>query len=125
MKISKPVKIIIGLLTGWVLISPFLFMVSWFGFVFSMAIQANQNQPNAFPLLFIPVFFLLFFSTFLTVGLVAFYLVHVLLNKTAGDVLRVVLGLGIVFFSFIGMPVYYFIYILPDNPPQWALAQNA
>ena len=119
-----PGKVILGLVTAWFVISPFVFFFSWFGFIFSAASQANYNPDefSSFPLLFIPVFFLIFCSGFLNIGLLAFYFVHVILNKTAGDVIRVVLGLGFIFMPIVALPVYYFIFILSENPPQWALA---
>jgi hypothetical protein len=34
----------------------------------------------------------------------------------------VVLGISVYIFPYIALPVYYFLYILPENPPKWALA---
>jgi hypothetical protein len=64
-------------------------------------------------------------SSFLQLGLTAFYLAHVILNKTGNDILRVVLGIFVFIFPYVAMPVYYFIYILPEYTPQWALAVSA
>ncbi len=129
MWLSKPVKIIIGLLTALVVISPFLYMGIWFFFVFGLATVANPAQvnPNIYPILF-PVFFIPFFlimcTGFLQLGLQAFYIVHIILNKSGGDVIRAVLGIGLFILAIIAMPVYYFIFILPDHPPHWALAAS-
>ncbi len=129
MRLSKPLKIIIGLLTAWVVIAPFLYVGLWFIFVFGMASvdSSRQLNPNLYPAVslafFIP-FIVVMCSSILQLGLQAFYLIHIILNKTGGDVIRVVLGVGIFMLGFIAMPVYYFTFILPDNPPQWALAPN-
>jgi hypothetical protein len=127
MRLSKPVKIIIGLLTAWVVISPFLYFGVWFFFIFGIATVNNQvqNNPAFLPAIFFPVFFLVTCSSIMQIGLQAFYIGHIILNKTGGDVTRVVLGVGIFLFAIIALPVYYFIYIFPDNPPQWALATHS
>ncbi len=127
MRLSKAVKIIIGLLTAWVVITPFIFFGLWFFFVFSVGSMENSSQlnpylnPAFFSAFFIP-FLLVICTSFLQIGLQAFYLVHIILNKSGGDVLRSVLGVGVLILAVIALPVYYFIFILPENPPQWALA---
>ncbi len=129
MKLNKPLKIIIGLLTAWVVIAPFLYIAIWFTFVFGMASFENQARvnPNLFPAFtaafFIP-FILIMCSSIVQLGLQAFYIVHIILNKTGGDVIRAVLGVGMFILAIIAMPVYYFVFILPENPPQWALAAS-
>jgi len=122
MKINMPMKIILGILTAWVVIYPIIFFLAWIVMVFSFASQANQNtsEPNGLALLVFPVFFIIICSAFLQIGLEIFYIVHIILNKVGGDFLRALLGVGLVFFPFIAMPVYYFIYILPEIPPKWA-----
>jgi hypothetical protein len=125
MKIKKPIKILLGFLTAWVVIAPFLGIVVWFSFMF-MAIGAVEYQAApedlVFPAVFLPFFLFILCSSFLQFGLSAFYLTHVILNKTGNDFIRVVLGISVFIFPYIAMPVYYFIYILPENPPQWARA---
>jgi hypothetical protein len=127
MRISKPIKILLGFLTAWVVIAPFVGIVVWFSFMF-MAIGAVEYQAApedlVFPAIFLSFFLLILCTSFLQFGLTAFYLAHVILNKTGNDVMRVVLGIFVFFFPYIAMPVYYFIYILPDNPPKWALTSN-
>ena len=125
MKIKKPIKILIGFLTAWVVIAPFIGIVVWFSFMF-MAIGAVEYQAAPedliFPAVFLPFFLLILCSSFLQFGLSAFYLTHVILNKTGNDIMRVVLGISVYIFPYIALPVYYFLYILPENPPKWALA---
>ncbi len=129
MKLSKPAKIIIGLVTAWVMVTQFLFFGILFLFILGLATGNNPAQvnPNVFPA-YLPAYFSPFFlvlcSSFLQIGLQAFYIIHVILNKSGGDVIRSVLAVGIFIFAIIAMPVYYFIFILPDNPPQWALASS-
>lgn len=128
MRISKPIKILLGLLTAFLAIGPFIGMIAWFSFMF-MAIDAVEYQaaPEAvvIPAVFLPFFLFIICTSFLQIGLTAFYLTHVILNKTGNDVIRVLLGLSVFFFPYLAMPVYYFIYVLPNNPPRWALAVNS
>ncbi len=127
MKVSSGAKIILGLLTALLVISPFLLVVIWFLFIFSFAgVAQSQVQPTTIP------YFSGFFGFILVailygivhLGLQVFYIVHIVMNKTGNDVLRSVLGVGMFLFSIIAMPAYYLIYILPENPPQWALNAN-
>jgi hypothetical protein len=55
-------------------------------------------------------------------GLQVFYLIHVIKNNQALEVLRITLGVGSFYFPFIAMPAYYLIFIWPEQPPSWALA---
>jgi hypothetical protein len=127
MQISKPVKIIIGLFTAWIILSPFLFLGAWLIFVISLAVTPGQSQPNPNVLawLILPGIFLIICTSILHLGLQAFYLVHIILNNAGVEVVRVILGLGMILLPYLAMPVYYFIYILPDRPPAWALGTNA
>ncbi|OGO29061.1 MAG: hypothetical protein A2136_09315 [Chloroflexi bacterium RBG_16_54_11] len=127
MRLSKPVKVIIGVFTAWELISPFLYFALWFFFMSSIFYSAETNTPPEdyiFPIFFLPFMFLIFCNSFLQLGLRFFYLSHIILNKTANDIIRVVLGISIFIFSPIAMPIYYFIFIWPEKPPTWALATN-
>ena len=75
---------------------------------------------SAFELL-LPIHFC---SLFLEVGLFIFYLVHTIKNKNASDSLRIVLGLGHLFLPFVAMPIYYYLYIWRENPPEWAVVKE-
>ncbi len=126
MKISQPVKVILGILTIWVLIYPFLFGALWFVYLVSFASANYQYNPGHFyqpPLFF---FFIGVFicSAFLQVGLQAFYIVHNILNKTGSDVVRATLGVLTFILPCLALPAYFFIYISPRTPPAWALAST-
>ncbi len=127
MQISKAAKIILGLLTAWVVITPFIYFVLWFIFIFSLAATPNQAQqnPNFVSLFFFPLLALIICTSFMHIGLQAYYLVHIILNKTGSDVARAIFGVGMILFALLAMPVYYFVYIFPDNPPAWALAVSS
>jgi hypothetical protein len=127
MKISKPMKVLVGILTGLELLWPFVLIAAWFFFMV-VAINSTENQnaqaDTIIPLVFFPFLCLMICSSFLTFGLKIFYLVHLILNKTGTDIARILFGVGIFFLSFITMPVYFFVYIWPEKPARWAVIQN-
>jgi len=127
MRLNKFWKTIIGLGTAWVVIWPLLMFLGWMTFI-AIAIASSENKNLSddvlIPTIFFPLLFMIMCSSFIQLGLTIFYLVHVILNKTANDGLRVIFGILIFLFSFIAMPIYYFIFILPENPPEWAMANR-
>jgi hypothetical protein len=138
MKLSKTARIITGLLTAGVVLYPFLILLFVLGMTLLMPLSVILLEQNSSPggsaltgmvffLVFILYIFLQFFLVFLLIGMSIFYLVHVIKNKTGRDIWRVILGVGVFYLPYLAMPVYYFIYIWPEHPPQWALepAQSA
>ncbi len=127
MKMHLAVKIIIGLLSAWVILVPFFMALAWFLYITTISFQESVTPTNGTP--YIASFFLLFFiaicTAFLSTVLKGFYIVHDIINRAGSNLLRALLGLAIIFLPLIGFPFYYFIYIVPDNPPQWALVQPA
>lgn len=131
MPMSRNVKYLVGLATAWTALYPFLFLAVWFvtfaGFVFGAAIGDDAAAPLMTG--FFPLFFALFPLHFLTIllslGLMAFYVVHVIRNTNADETVRIILALGIFMLPFIAMPVYYYLYLWLENPPAWAAAKPA
>lgn len=125
MKLNKPVKILVGLGTLWFAIYPFLFMVVWLMMVGGIFFMSDNSRASEFPFPMIPFFaiFPLHICTiFLSFILMAFYLIHVIKNTTGNETVRIILGLGNFFMPFLSMPIYYYLYIWSENPPDWALA---
>ncbi|MDX9953820.1 MAG: hypothetical protein RBT75_06985 [Anaerolineae bacterium] len=123
MKLSKLLKVLIGVLTAWVVIAPLLLGGLWlFMFPFMMLSSRSYGDPG-------PLFFMLFgifmfvamLTTFMRWGMAIFYLTHVILNREGNDAARVLLGVGAFFLPVIAMPFYFFLYIWPEQPPAWAL----
>lgn len=127
MKLNTPLKILIGLLTSWEVFYPFLFFIGWMVLVFgafssaTSQPQSDEKMASAFFLVFFIIFFVMICSSFITLGLKAFYYAHVILNRDGNDATRVILGIGFFLFPFLALPIYYFIYILPEKPAPWAL----
>jgi hypothetical protein len=130
MKLNKPLKILVGLATVWVAIYPFLFFGVWWvmvigpGLRFGAVSSSPSGSPGELPTFFsiAAVTFLLSdcLTVFLMIGLSAFYLLHVIKNDTANEAIRVILGMGAFYVPFIAMPIYYLVFIWPDETPKWA-----
>jgi hypothetical protein len=133
MTLSKPVRILVGIMTFWYalyLLLTVLGILILFTFVFLTLLQGGESVPNL-RVLFTRIPGLEIFLSvhvcglFLEVGLLIFYLIHTIRNTKASDSLRIVLGLGHLFLPFVAMPVYYYLYIWRDNPPDWAAAKTS
>ena len=129
MKLNKTWKIIIGLLTAGNIVAPFVYVAVSFSMVgrfFFMGDPSYLSEQEMFQMMqpffyIIPVMML---ASFLQLGLSVFYLIHVILNKEGTDILRILLGIGAFFLPYIAMPFYYFVYIFPETPPEWALTKK-
>jgi len=123
MKLVKSWKIIIGVLTAWVVLYPFLIMLFVFPFFFFIATLDSRSAE--IPIDFLAFFFIFFFfamiTAFLQMGMSIFYLVLVIKNRDVSDILSIVLGAGVFYLSFFAMPVAYFVFVWPESTPAWAL----
>jgi hypothetical protein len=132
MTLSKPLRIVIGIATFWYalyLLLTIAGIVLFFGYVF-LALFAGGESISNLRTLFAQILSLEFLlpihvcSLSLEVGLLIFYLVHTIKNTKASDSMRIVLGLGHLFLPFVAMPIYYYLYIWKENPPEWAAAER-
>jgi hypothetical protein len=132
MTLSKPVKTLVGLATFWYtlyLLLTIAGMVVIFGYVFVSLMAGDQSVADLQRLftqilsleIMLPIHLC---SLFLEVGLLIFYLVHTIKNIKASDSMRIALGLGHLFLPFVAMPIYYYLYIWRDHPPEWAAAKS-
>jgi hypothetical protein len=133
MTLSKPVRILVGMATFWYALYLLLTVagiVLFFGYVF-LALLAGGESISNLRTLFAQILSLEFLlpihvcSLSLEVGLLIFYLVHTIKNTKASDSMRIVLGLGHLFLPFVAMPIYYYLYIWKENPPEWAAAKES
>jgi outer membrane protein assembly factor BamB len=124
--LSKPVKMLVGVGTVWIVLYPFLFLAVWFSMMAGFMSSGSLEGPPLFLMSLFPAIFPLHCVTMIMqLALMAFYLFHVIKNIAASDVLRVVLGIGTFFMPYIAMPVYYYLYIWREQPPEWALTKEA
>jgi hypothetical protein len=126
MNISKPVKTLIGVATLWYVIYPFIFIGGIFMSMGMLPLLANSgnSEPPFFMFPFFAIFPIHFCTIFLGMGLMAFYLIHVIKNSKADETVRIILGIGCFFMPFIAMPLYYYLYIWLENPPEWAAVKS-
>ena len=130
MTLSKPITYFVGVATFWYalyLLLTIVGIVVFFGYVFVMLMAGGEgvaDLQNLFARILsmenvLPIHVC---SLFLEVGLLIFYLVHTIRNTKASDSMRVALGLGHLFLPFVAMPIYYYLYIWRETPPEWAVA---
>ncbi len=127
MNISKPVKILVGILTAFGILFPFVIMpVFMMGFMFSsgfpfMDHQSFTNpgdlQKTMFP--FMMVFYpLMMCFSLVQLGLQIFYVIHAIKNKTLSDTYRILFAIGAFLLPYIAMPVYFIAYLWKDQPQE-------
>lgn len=123
MNISKPVKILIGFLTAFAILFPFVvvpgFMMAFVfgsGFFFSNHSFAGpfEMQRTMFP--FMMVFYpLIMCFSLVQLGLQIFYLIHEIKNKALNDTYRILFAIGTFFLPYVAMPIYFFAYLWKDS----------
>lgn len=120
MTFTKPIKILIGVLTLLIILVPFVIIPLMWGFSMltglMLAAQPEQTEVSlAFAVMMIamPLFML---YPFVQLGLQAVYIIHEVKNKVLTDTPRILFILGTYFMPFIALPVYYVMYIWRDAP---------
>ncbi len=126
LKLSKPIKVLVGVGTAWLILYPLLFIVVWFTMFRGFMSLGEEAGPPAFITSLFPAILPLHCLTIIIqFALMAFYLFHVIKNNAGSDVLRVILGIGVFFMPYVAMPIYFFLYIWPQQPPRWASAEES
>lgn len=133
MKLGKSAKTFIGIATVATWLLPFAAIAFWFvavfGFIAVMSAVCGGPGPCdpppfiivIFPLLWFGFIFLLIVTGVVSIALRIFYHVHITLNKTASDMFRVFITIGLFFLPFIAEPLYFYACIWRAAPPEWAL----
>jgi hypothetical protein len=99
MKLSTPTKVLIAGATLWLPI----YMIAFFAFMFT----GTFDSPGAFDVLWR----VHMATSLLSVGLLAFYVVHLFKTPAAGGDNRVLWALTLFFFGPFAMPIYFFKYV--------------
>jgi hypothetical protein len=124
MQLNRTIKILVGLGTAWHTLYPLLFfafiLLSILGMGFTSS--GSSEPPPFFIIPFFAIFPLHCLTILLGFGLTTFYLIHILKNTIAAETVRILLGVGLFFLSFIAMPLYYYLFIWREQPPDWAIA---
>ena len=131
MKISKAVKILVGVLTLLVVLIPFvimpavmMFLVFGSGFTFldSQSVPSPYDVESLLPgmMVFYP---LMMCNTLAQLGLQVFYVIHEIKNKALTDTLRILFVLGNFFLPYLAMPIYFIAYLLKDRGQEAPILQ--
>ena len=118
MKLSKTLKVIVGIITAITTLWPFVLPKVWVLFLFvslaSLDVQSSQSFAILFALfLIVP---LMVVVSFVQIALPAFYWSHIILNKSAPDATRIMFGIGVFILPWVALPLYYFVHVLPEKP---------
>jgi len=132
MNISKSVKILIGFLTAFGVLFPFVIMPGFMMFfVFSSGFpffdpQSISNpydlQRTMFPMMMVFYPVMMCFSL-VHLGLQIFYAIHEIKNKALNDTYRILFAIGTFLLPYVAMPIYFFAYLWKDNPQEAQAAQ--
>lgn len=121
MILSQRQKVFVALTTAWALVYPFLFFAVVLVLTFGAASLSIEQQGEGPPFLFFAIFPFHCLTILITLGLMAFYLAHIIKNTLVSDTLRVIFGVGVFMMPYIAMPIYYFFFIWRDEDvPSWA-----
>lgn len=127
MNFSKPLKVIIGILTLFVMFFPIVIPIIMLLWVFSASLPLSETQtiPEAEVVGKIMLPMLLYFAVMAgyaisQLGLQIFYIIHAIKNRVATETNRILFVLGVFFLPFVAMPIYYIIYVWKDTPAEAA-----
>lgn len=113
---TKSGKIALGLIT----FLPFLFLVMFLVKIFSIIMYAVNNGGNfdekemLFNQIAPMIIYIILFSV-LSLGLLVYYIVHLVNNKVADSTEKVVWVLLFIFFGIIVFPVYWYLRVWRNN----------
>jgi len=105
---QKPGKIALGAATLW----PFVYMVIFFGFIFSSFLfLPGDGGPGGFPAAFAVLFALHIFTMLLIMGLSIFYIVDIFKSNRVDKDKKALWAIVIFLGNMIAMPIYWYLYI--------------
>ena len=127
MNVSKSVKIIIGFLTAFAVLFPFLIMpIFMMFFMFSSgfpffdpqsAPTPHEIEKTMFPMMMVFYPIMMCFGV-VQLGLQIFYIIHEIKNKALTDTFRILFVIGNFFLPYVAMPIYFFAYLWKDVPQE-------
>lgn len=118
MYLSKPAKLIVGVLTVW----PFIYLFLFFGFVFASffwMVQAQETAHSAGPPRAFLLLFAAHFATMLEMmGLLVFYVVYLFKTDRIPQDKKALWAVVLLLGNMLAMPVFYYLYVWPDQWPR-------
>ena len=127
MNLSKPVKILVGFLTAFAILFPFIIMpifMMFFMFSFGFLFFDPQSftDPSDFPKIMFPMM-MVFYPVVMCFSLVqlslqVFYVIHEIKNKALNDTYRILFAIGTFLLPYVAMPIYFFAFLWKDHPQE-------
>ena len=120
MVLSRPIKLLVGVLTAW----PFLYMFLFFAFVatsfvwFSGAPGGGASHPAGPPTAFLLLFAAHLGTMLLMFGLIAFYIVYLFKTDRVPQDKKALWAAVLFLGNMLAMPVFYYLYVWPDEWPR-------
>jgi hypothetical protein len=125
MNISKPVKILVGFLTAFAIlfpfvIGPFFMMFFMLGSGFSFFDPQSMREPGDFYRIIFPMM-MVFYPVMMCFSLVqlslqVFYVIHEIKNRALNDTYRILFAIGTFLLPYVAMPIYFFAFLWKDQP---------
>lgn len=124
MRLSKNAKITLGIITGAYMLVPLAYIFAIL-LLFASMISADVSGADEMMAAFsffgsLSILVLVCLLNLLHIGLLVFFLTHLVKNQQGLDFVRIVLGVGFFFLPWAAMPAYYLVYILPERVADWA-----
>ena len=112
---NRPIKFALGAAT----LSPLVVSVWIFAWMISefnrIAVSGGSTGPDQFSRMFEEFLAILSVSMVISLGLVIFYMWHVFVKRAGMDgTQQVMWAIGFLMFGIVVMPIYWFMFILPD-----------
>ncbi len=114
-----------------VFLIPIFLILFWAYMLFSMIPIANSNEPpqDNFPFNSIDAIFnawvpVICALNILIYALMGFYTFHTIKNNNASDVIRTIAIFSFFILPYLGMPLYYIMFILLPKPPTWTIKKE-
>ena len=105
---KKSNKIILGILTTW----PILYMFIFMGYIFfSFFLSINSSNPNDIMPDFFIIFILHFFTIFMSMGLLIYYVINIFKNDRVKSDQKALWAIILFVGNMIAMPVYFYLFI--------------
>jgi hypothetical protein len=126
MNLSKPIKIIIGILTLFAVLFPFVIVPAfWFLSIFNLGLlgmdapsSANSEEALKAMLPFFGFVAVMMAYSLTHFGLEIFYIIHEIKNKAVSETNRILFVLGTFFLPYVAMPIYYILHVWRDTPAE-------
>jgi hypothetical protein len=106
-KLSKPLKIVIGIATIW----PIIYMPIFFIFFFRMFILSTSSEMSGFPQEFMVIIPLHIFTVLSGMILYLVYILDLINTDRIDKDKKTLWGLLLIFLGMIAMPIYWYLFV--------------